>query len=313
MARINGTSARDKLRGTGLADLIQGLAGDDDLAGRSGDDTLNGGAGNDTLGGGGNDSLAGGSGDDMLKGERGTDTLKGGSGNDTLTGGSGADSLSGGTGNDTLAPGADLLADVVNGGAGVDTVDYSAATGGVVVFLFNNFANLAAANDSFTSIENLIGSVFGDTLGAAAADGSHVFGGLGDDFVFGSGPGFTAIVQGGMGNDTLSGVSDSQDLLQLERGKGVDSIVFVFRDHSDRLLIDNAEFNIGLTVTSSEIVSGAGAQIANQVFAQFLFNETTTELSFDPDGTGAAAAELIATVGFRQGGSVLLASDFYVI
>lgn len=87
--------------------VVNGLDGDDriDASAISIPVNLNGGNGNDTLtGGGGDDTLQGGSGDDNLNGGAGIDLLRGDDGNDTLTASDGiADQLvDGGAGNDTI-------------------------------------------------------------------------------------------------------------------------------------------------------------------------------------------------------------------
>ena len=107
------------------------------MAGRAGD-TLYGAAGED--------SLRGGSGSDILYGDADDDTLHGETGDDTLIGGTGADSLI--------------------GGDGTDIADYSASDAGVNINLSNS--NLAsgghAAGDTFSTVENIVGTNFSDTL-----------------------------------------------------------------------------------------------------------------------------------------------------
>ncbi len=109
-----------------IASDIEGLlggAGDDVIAGNEFANELRGYGGNDTItGGGGNDMLRGGAGNDSLSGENGNDTLFGETGNDTLIGGRGNDSLDGAGGNDRIFN-RDSFADVVTGGAGVDTAE----------------------------------------------------------------------------------------------------------------------------------------------------------------------------------------------
>lgn len=235
-----------------------------------------------------------------------------------VSGGSGADKLFGGIGNDTLRPGADLDADAIDGGDGVDTVDYSNATAAVTVDLRFATSAGAAANDTFSSIENIIGSDFDDTI-RVVADGGTAYGGKGDDRIFGTDiANTTSILRGGEGADTIGGSSFGQDLLQLEYGKGADALVGIYRNtDADRLLIDHNEFNIGLGVTPGEIRNiGVAAPIAASIAtAQFIFRATAHELYFDKDGTGGAFSPLlIATLNFTEGNAdVVLASDFYII
>ena len=131
------------------------------------------------------------SGNDTLNGTSGDDTLNGGAGNDLLLGNDGNDVLIGGAGNDTL-----------NGGNGLDTADYSASTSAVA-------ANLAtgqgtggdAQGDRYTSIENVTGSAYNDTL-TGDGNANVLSGGLGNDTLIGGGGADTLI--GGGGTDLAS-------------------------------------------------------------------------------------------------------------
>lgn len=122
----------------------------------------------------------------------------------------GNDVLNGSFLNDTLrgAAGADLLI----GGAGTDVASYEGSNVGVTVNLATGAASGGhATGDRFSSIENVLGSSFEDTLtGNAAAnflDGGLGFdvmdGGAGDDFIFGRDGG--GVLRGGAGNDRIDG------------------------------------------------------------------------------------------------------------
>jgi hypothetical protein len=207
-----------------------------EISGGDGNDTLTGGNLNDSLLGGNNtDTLSGGLGADFLDGGNGTDTasyaadiggvfvnlasglgfgnaaagdvlvsienLIGTAYDDTFVGDSGTNVLDGGLGNDNLIGG--LGADVLIGGAGTsDTAGYDDNQGAVFVNLASGqgFGN-AAQGDTYSGIENLTGSVFGDYFigdsGANRLDGSGgndtLIGGLGAD-----------VLIGGAGNDTAS-------------------------------------------------------------------------------------------------------------
>jgi hypothetical protein len=259
--------------------------------------------------------LLGGSGDDRLDGGAGADSLEGGLGDDALFGSTGADTLLGGAGNDVLAPGADSDADIVDGGIGTDTVDYSTATAGVTVNLQAGTSGGAATGDSYSSVESVIGSNFADTL--TAQDGGTADGGGRNDVLTGAGLGTTTILKGGAEADTLNAGSIGQELLQLELNNGPDTFINVARNsHGDKLLVDNDVFDIGLGVTFDEIRNQpAGPAAANAAKAQFIFLQTTRELYFDADGTGGAFGPvLLATVGFAETPvNVLFPGDFYVI
>ena len=129
-------------------------------------DTLSGTSSINTISGGGNnDDVKGYSGDDTLNGDNGDDTLNGGANNDTLNGGENNDTLIGQDGNDTLS-----------GGNGTDTASYVGATGAVMVSLATTTAQNTGGDgtDTLSSIENLIGSGFADTLSGTSRQQHHL-------------------------------------------------------------------------------------------------------------------------------------------
>lgn len=210
-----------------------GLAGADVLHGGSGADSLNGGPGNDTIDGGdgtdlamyeaapsavtvdlgtgqatgdGTDTLTsiesvlGSQFADQLTGTAGDNTLDGFGGNDTLLGLGGNDRLYGGGGTNTI-----------DGGPGSDTASY-VYVGAVAVNLTTHVANGGGLHDALTSIENVAGSILGDTI---------------------TGDGGGNVLAGGGGNDTLKGLGGN-DVLDpgagqnsADGGPGSDWIAFL--------------------------------------------------------------------------------------
>lgn len=258
---LEGTAGDDVLTGGDGADLIDGLDGDDQLAGGAGDDLLRGGTGDDVLGGGsgadslaggkGSDALSGGSGDDLLTGDGGGDRLDGGSGDDSLVGGGGADLLEGGDGRDTLAGGAG--ADSLDGGDGFDTASYADATQGVVLSFAGqpmdpSYAAIGKTVESLLHVEGVIGSQYADILsgyqdparnlidGGGGADslsggqGDSVYGGDGDDVLNGRA---CQVLDGGAGDDQISALFKSADLLQ--GGDGDDTLAWGGKAGDDTL------------------------------------------------------------------------------
>ncbi|CAN7554886.1 retention module-containing protein [Pseudomonas sp. LjRoot71] len=148
-----------------------------------------------------------------LNGSDGNDILIGNDGNDTLNGGDDNDLLVGGSGNDAL-----------NGNADNDTAGYFDAGSGVTVSLAlaAQQDTIGAGLDTLNSIENLIGSRFGDTLTGSSGNNSLI--GLeGDDILIGNGGADS--LTGSAGEDTFkwlsgnSGVTTITDFVQ-----GVDSL-----------------------------------------------------------------------------------------
>ena len=190
-------------------EALSGSAFNDTLRGTSGAETLWGQAGNDSLGsGGGGDHLYGGDGNDTLLGGTAAETLSGDDGADSLTGSDGNDSLYGGAGNDTLNGGAG--ADSLDGGNNTDLLSYAGATAAVLVNLGTPGSNLGwAKGDVLTSIEQIIGSSYNDTL-IGMSGTPTLYGGAGNDSVQGlSG---TNALYGGTDNDTVQGNTGADQL-----------------------------------------------------------------------------------------------------
>ena len=166
----------------------------DDIVTGSGDVTLD-------LGFIGLDSFTGGSGDDTITGGATDDVFVGNLGNDSFFGNDGDDVLNGGGG-----------ADILDGGAGNDTASYEDSPNRVVINLLADTASSGhAAGDTLISIENLIGTEFGDNLRGNFGDnvinggnGQDVLIGYnGDDMLFGGNA--DDAINGGAGADFIDG------------------------------------------------------------------------------------------------------------
>ncbi len=144
------------------------------------------------------------------------------------------DSLVGGAGDDTLVGGAG--ADTLVGGDGSDTVDYSDASGGVAFSLSDldhsgidgEYAHASAGGyagdadgDTFSGVENAIGSDYDDTVGGGEGSGTYDLG-SGND-IFDNNETFTGsdTVYGGAGNDSVW-TGDGDDILS--GGDGADRL-----------------------------------------------------------------------------------------
>jgi len=173
---------------------VIGSNGNDTLTGDSGDNVLEGGPGNDTLNG-GNHGVFGdtvsyaGAGVGVTVSLATTTAQNTGAGSDTISnfeniqGSANADNLTGNGFANVLIGGAG--ADTLNGASGSDTASYFNATAGVIASLIAGGQSAGdAAGDVFTSIENLHGSNFNDTL---------------------NGDGIANIIVGAGGHDTLTG------------------------------------------------------------------------------------------------------------
>ena len=120
-------------------------------------------------------------GDDEIYGGDGADTIRGNGGSDKLSGDAGDDILEGDGGDDYLIGGAG--ADTLDGGEGHDTASFENEVAAVTV---NLTTGTTSTGDTLTSIEDVIGSGFADTI---TGDGGEniIDGGLGDDTIDGAG------------------------------------------------------------------------------------------------------------------------------
>jgi len=146
---------------------------------------------------------------DTLIGNEESNVIIGGGGSDLIEASSGNDYLHGNAGNDTL-----------DGGSGTDLAFYQTGIGAVNVNLATGLAFGGDGNDSLISIENLVGSLFNDTL--SGDDGANFLGGYGgnDDL---SGAAGNDTLHGDDGDDTLTGGSGDDFL---DGGAGNDTAIF---------------------------------------------------------------------------------------
>lgn len=202
MENLTGSVYNDTLTGNSSANVIDGGDGNDTIEGAAGNDTLTGGGGTDTAsyanaGSAVTVNLAtltaqntNGAGTDTLSG---FENLTGSAFNDTLTGNSSDNVIQGGAGNDTI-----------NGSGGTDTLSYANAGSAVTLNLSTGTSQntSGAGSDTISSMENLVGSAYGDTL-TGTSSANHIWGGAGADTI--SAGGGNDFLYGGAGADTLTG------------------------------------------------------------------------------------------------------------
>jgi len=242
--------------------------------------TLTGGFGNDVLYAGMPVTATGAS----AVGTTFNNTLNGGAGDDLLIGGLGSDVLNGGTGTDTVS----YLGSDRTGTASVGvTVNLSTGTG--------SGTGTEAAGDTYTSIENVIGSQFNDTITGNAVD-NVLKGNRGADTIVGGtgtvdtttyaegadvliGDDGNDTLTGGVGEDNLDGGADN-DLLT----GGGDRDVLSGGEGNDILIGDNTAG----TAVGGNLVANAGFEDAGDAANDVTtgYGLTTTDL---PGWTSSSA------------------------
>ncbi|AJD42394.1 hypothetical protein C9413_18535 [Rhizobium sp. SEMIA 4085] len=281
-------------------DTIVGNEMTNTLLGNGGNDLLDGGAGNDLLiGGVGGDTLTGGTGADtsshetasagvvanlansaVNKGDAARDTyfsienVTGSTFSDTLYGNAGANRLNGSAGNDLLIGGAG--ADQIVGGSGADIASYGTATVGVTASLTNSSINTGdAAEDTYSSIENLSGSLFADTLyGDVAANR----------------------LNGSAGNDLLIGGASAD---QLVGSSGIDTASYSTATTGVKVNLLNSSVNTGDAAgdTYFEIEDLTGSSQGDTLYGNASSNRLNGSAGNDLLIGGAGADQLIGGSG----------------
>ena len=321
---LTGSNFADNLTGSSAANVINGAAGADIMSGGAGNDTYyvdnagdvvteNAGEGTDTVFASVNYALPAGSTIESLRANAGATGL-------SLTGNEFANTIAGGTGNDTLNGGGGN--DVLNGGAGADVM--AGGTGNDIYYVDN--AGDVATENVGEGTDTVRTTLLSETLGANLENltfiGSGNFTGNGNTLnnVITGGTG-TDTLNGGAGNDTLNGGAGND---MLTGGTGQDSFLFNqalnaltnvdnildFSVVDDTILLSHLVFTalgpVG-TLPVGEFFTGSSAGDAGD---RIIYNSSTGALSYDSDGTGAAAPVQFAHL---TSGLALTNADFRVV
>ncbi|MGL4490154.1 MAG: beta strand repeat-containing protein [Rhizobiaceae bacterium] len=332
---LNGGGGNDTVEGFGGADLLYGGDGTDIVNGGADADNLWGGAGADQHTGGdgldfaryddanhGNliirldaanlntgaaagdtyaadiEGLVGGTGNDTVVGNASANYLYGSGGDDYIFGQGGADSLVGGSGTNQLYGG--VGADSHVGGTGIDYARYDDANHGNLTIRLDvpSLNTGAAAGDSYTGIEGVVGGLGNDVIVGNAAN-NYIFGGGGADYI-----------NGLTGSDYLSGGAGADRFAfssALNASTNVDRIADFASGVDDFNLAKAIFASIGATLDATELRLGIAAADANDYL---IYNSTNGQLFYDANGNAAGGQTLFATVAV---GTVLNTADFVMV
>jgi Ca2+-binding RTX toxin-like protein len=225
-------------------------------------------------------------------------TVTGTSGNDNLNGTSGNDTLNGLGGNDALVGSAGT--DLYDGGSGRDTLDLRATSTGVAVSFVDGTIS-GGFNGTFVNIERVLAGNGADNL-MGGAGAQNLSGRAGSD-----------TFAGGTGNDTLWGGGDADLFVYRETGAEHADSIADFASGSDKIVLDTVV--MGTLGASGNFAAGDERFVANssgtaqEADDRVIYETDTRQIWFDPDGTGVAPRELIATL---QSGATLVATDIVV-
>ena len=197
---------------------------------------------------------------------------------------------------------------ILDGGAGVDTVSYAGASVGVTVELGSVSGSHGSGDgfDTLISIESAVGSSFADTLVGNA--GANVLnGGAGNDRL-----------TGGLGHDTLTGgagadVFDYDALAESAVGAGSRDIIADFQhgvDDIDLSAIDASTARGGnqdFRFVDTQQFRGKEGEVRYQTFDQAGIAGDYTLVSIDVDGDRLAdmEIEIVGIVSLTSGDFIL--------
>ena len=315
VSSLTGDALANTLTWTGAGSvIIDGGAGNDALTGGRANDHLNGGVGNDSLNGAaGADRMIGGDGSDLYYVDNtgdivsetnatastgGTDSVYSFLGAYTL--GDNVENLrllstgaANGTGNslnNIIDAGAGN--NILNGGAGVDTLSYAYASAAVTVNLGLTTAQATGGSgtDTLLNFENLTGSAYHDKLtGNALAN--TLTGGAGNDTLTGGAGNDTLI--GGVGNDLLIG---GTGLDKLYGGTGADTFDF------------NALNEMGLGAALRDVIGDFKSSEGDKIDLSTLDANLATAANDAFSFIGSSAFSSNATGQLRFAGGILYGS-----
>ena len=252
-------------------------------------------------------TIIGNYGNNVLNGDNDTN-LDGIAGNQTGTADTngvtvgGGDTLTGLFGDDTYR--VYSQADVIReqGGQGNDTAVFgtnTAVAGSVATSASNTFQLSEGNSIEVLTVANQSRAVGYQLIGNAESQ-TNVLGSLVDDALW-----------GGAGNDTLTG-NGGNDVFGFNEAGSANADTIADFSAGDRIglaITEDAGFfeGLGAAFDSNEFVTGT---VATEAHAQIVYNQASGQIFYDADGTGAGAAELVATIG---AGTQLGFNDFTVI
>jgi Ca2+-binding RTX toxin-like protein len=257
-------------------------------------------------------TISGTAGGVQIQGNDGSNLLIGSAAANYFNGRHGDDTIQAGGGNDTIdlqafALGNHSLFGEIDGGGGFDVIDVDGyVSSGIEADFTTGFITEPDPEGSivkFTNIERITGGGFADSMvGNAVANALH--GRAGND-----------TLQGGGGNDTLNGGAGSDSFVFAESGGANSDRVEGFASGSDEVALENAAFTAlgaagDFAAGDGRFWAAAGATAGHDANDRVVYNTSTGNLYYDADGSGAGAAQLIATLA---GNPALAAGDITVI
>src|SRR5260221_44677 len=123
------------------------------------------------------------------------------------------------------------------------------------------------------------------------------------------------VIDGRGGNDQLSGGAGHDRYVFREYGAVNADTLFDFDGNQDELRFDSATFSAmggpgHFAADDPRFYAAAGATGGHDADDRLVYDTSTGQLYYDPDGAGGAGAQLVATI---HGAAPLVAPDIWVI
>ena len=197
-----------------------------------------------------------------------------------------------------------------DGGAGIDTVNYSGSSAAVIIDLGGQTTFDGTANDTLSSIESAIGSSFGDTF-YSNAQANRFDGGGGTDTVSYAGSSRAVIIDlggqvtwDGVANDTLSSIENATgssfgdtfysnaQANRFDGGGGTDTVSYAGSSTAVTVdLVGQTTFDGAVTDTLSSIENAVGSSLNDT------FNSNALTNRFDGGGGSDTVSYANSTTG----------------
>lgn len=186
---------------------------------------------------------------------------------------------------------------------GIDTVSYAASTAAVRAEIGGTTLGGFAQNDSYSNVENLIGSAFGDAL-RGNSGANALTGGAGNDTLLGQGGADT--IAGGLGRDVMRGGTEADVFLfktvaEIGKGTATDRIADFVSSVDD---IDLSALDANTKLAGNQSFGfGNGTATKNAVW----FKTVGTDVTVSGDVNGDRIADFQIVL---KGAISLVVTDF---
>ncbi|NVJ93267.1 MAG: hypothetical protein HWE34_16500, partial [Methylocystaceae bacterium] len=249
--------------------------------------------------------------------------------NDTIDGGAGSDTIYGGGGDDTIYATLDGVSDSFYGdnstydaSSGTDTLSYVNQTGSTplssVIFTGSGTGAVVdgGSSDSFSQIENFVGSTYDDSLDLSGGVMSTIDGGSGAD-TFNLNNGAVTSIAGGEGDDTFNLNSNALSIDQISGDAGDDTFNITDLNILGSTILDGGSESSGDTVAFVNATASGPLALGNNMLNFETYDITGASgvhnnLTIDQLGVAENGASTVTIIGDAGDAVLFAANDSWV-